>query len=233
MISGTHAALPPSSTSRANTTKPFAISMAFALLAIVGGARPASALSMEQALASCKDSVGVPIVRSCMQGKKGDTDFAKCRAAATPRVRACVMAALNAANGRANVPIAMHKDGEPKAAAVAPGNALRRQAFVAPPRTIAPISPPNSSIARSPIRLRSKKLKADADDGSCQSRSPARPLANFYISIAALRARSWDELGMRSRTARRLSVLQRVPAMKCSFIASSSSSGCRNSLWAT
>src|SRR5579862_9105887 len=85
-----------------------------ALAATCGGA---FALSKEQAIANCRETVGRPIVLACMQGTGGgrggggdrEANFARCRETAVPRVKACVVAALNAANGRANVPIEMYK----------------------------------------------------------------------------------------------------------------------------
>src|SRR5579864_66607 len=59
-----------------------------------------------------------------------------CRAKAHPQVVACVMAALNAANGRANVAVAIPTESTPK---LAPGNALPA-GFIPPPRTIADIT---------------------------------------------------------------------------------------------
>ena len=163
MISGTHAALPPSSTSRANTTKPFAISMAFALLAIVGGARPASALSMEQAKESCIPSQSVDRsfrgLHAGQERRPRGRNMAACRASSFGKVKACTIAALNAANGRANVAIELHKSGAPKADLVAPGSYLLA-GFVAPPRTIADITAILDSEKPDPAAL--VKLKAAA-----------------------------------------------------------------------
>ena len=121
-------------------------------LGVIADCEPASALSKEQAIANCRENVGRPIVHACMQGlgKGGDREanLAKCRAGASPQVKACVLAALNAANGRANVALELHKNGKPKDDAVAPGNALPA-GFVAPPRTIADITAVFSTM-RSP-----------------------------------------------------------------------------------
>jgi hypothetical protein len=122
-----------------------------ALFSVFTGSEPASALSKEQAIENCRQTVGAPIVRACMQGmgKGGDREanLATCRAGVFPKMKACVMAALNAANGRANVALELYKNGKPKADAVAPGNALPI-GFVAPPRTIA--DTPQFWIAKSP-----------------------------------------------------------------------------------
>src|SRR5262249_26659689 len=68
------------------------------------------ALTLEQARGACIESVGRPNVQACMQSLKGgggdrEANLAKCRAGVIPKVRACVMAALNKANARANVAI--------------------------------------------------------------------------------------------------------------------------------
>jgi hypothetical protein len=89
-----------------------------ALFSVLTGSEPASALSKEQAIENCRQTVGAPIVRACMQGmgKGGDREanLATCRAGVFPKVKACVVAALNAANGRANVAIEIYKNGKPK-----------------------------------------------------------------------------------------------------------------------
>src|SRR6266852_9493761 len=66
-------------------------------------AEQASALTMEQAVENCRATVGKPIVQACMQAQGKGGNLEACRAQATPKVRACVQSALNAANGRANV----------------------------------------------------------------------------------------------------------------------------------
>src|SRR5205823_4042453 len=132
-----------------------------ALFAVLAGSETASALTKEQAIENCRQTVGAPIVRACMQGmgKGGDREanLATCRAGVFPKMKACVMAALNAANGRADVAIELYKNGKPKADAVAPGNALPA-GFVAPPRTIADITAILDSEKPHPATL--AKLKA-------------------------------------------------------------------------
>src|ERR1700755_1807437 len=74
-----------------------------ASLAVVATCGSASALSKEQAIANCRESVGRPLVIACMRASGGgEANFARCREGATPKVKACVMAALTASNGRAN-----------------------------------------------------------------------------------------------------------------------------------
>jgi CHAT domain-containing protein len=136
-----------------------------ALASVIAGSQPAAALSLEQARANCRETVGHPIVHACMQalGKGGDREanLAKCRAGVQPQMTACVHAALNAANGRANVAIEVYKNGKPKADVVDPGNALPA-GFVAPPRTIADITSVLDNEKPDPAML--AKLKADADN---------------------------------------------------------------------
>jgi CHAT domain-containing protein len=158
-----------------------------ALFAVLTGS-DASALSKEQAIENCRQTVGMPIVRACMQGmgKGGDREanLATCRAGVFPKMKACVMAALNAANGRANVALELYKNGKPKADAVAPGNALP-VGFVAPPRTIADITAILDSEKPDPAML--AKLKASADNEPGKNISQAE-LADFYIDRGTARS---------------------------------------------
>jgi CHAT domain-containing protein len=149
------------------------IAGALALLPVAA----AAALSQEQAVERCRESVGRPIMQACMAGRGRAPDAeairAKCREQASPKVRACVQAALNAANGRANVALPMNKDGKPAEEAPAPGNALPA-GFVPPPRTIADITaildsekPSDGLVAR---------LNAAADN------EPAKGLGNEELA---------------------------------------------------
>jgi CHAT domain-containing protein len=175
--------MPSISVSRArNVVKPLADSVAAGLIVLVGviaASERASALSHEQAVANCRETVGHPIVQACMQGldKGGDREanLAKCRAGASPKVKACVLAAHNAANGRANVAIELYKNGKPKEDVVASGNALPA-GFVAPPRTIADITAVLDN--EKPDTATLAKLKADADN------EPGKQddLAEFYYA---------------------------------------------------
>jgi CHAT domain-containing protein len=159
-----------------------------ALFAVLAGSERASALSKEQAVENCRQSVGSPIVRACMQGmgKGGDREanLATCRAGVLPKMKACVMAALNAANGRANVAIELHKNGKPKDDLVAPGNVLPA-GFVAPPRTIADITAILDSEKPNPGTI--AKLKASADNDPGRNISQAE-LADFYIDRGTARS---------------------------------------------
>ena len=135
---------------------------------------------MEQAQATCRETVGRPIVQACMggQGRGPDAEQRReaCRAKATPSVRACVMAAMNKANGRANVAIAVD-DGKTKKEAIDLGNALPA-GFVAPPRTIADITAVLDNEKPDPATL--AKLKDEADDEPEKGLSVS-DLAEFYL----------------------------------------------------
>ena len=168
--------------------KPLAGSIAAGLIVVAGiiaASERAAALSLEQARENCRGTVGRPIVQACMQGlgKGGDREanLAKCRAGVKPQMTACVHAAMNAANGRANVAIEVYKNGKPKEAAVAPGNALPA-GFVAPPRTIADITAVLDNEKPDPATL--AKLKADADSEPGKQAS----LADFYLERGTARS---------------------------------------------
>ena len=156
-----------------------------ASLALAATCANAFALSKEQAIANCRESVGRPIVMACMQrAGGGEANFARCRETAVPKVKACVVAALNAANGRANVPLEMYKNGKPTEEAVAPGNALPA-GFVPPPRTIGDIAAILDNEKPDPAVL--AKLKADADNEPAKGISQS-DLAQFYYDRGNARA---------------------------------------------
>ena len=91
------------------------------------------------------------------------------------------MAALNKANGRANVAIEIAK---PKEEVIAPGTSVPA-GFVAPPRTIADITAILDSEKPDPATL--AKLQEDADDEPDAKISKA-DLAEFYYDRATARA---------------------------------------------
>jgi CHAT domain-containing protein len=130
-----------------------------ALLLASAGVRPAMALSQEQAIEDCRNSVGRPFVQQCMGGNKGARE--ECRAKAFPVVRACVLKALNAANGRANAPVAMPTEQGPSDEIVKQAEALPTQ-FVAPPRTITDITAILDSEQPDPAKIAALKAEADA-----------------------------------------------------------------------
>lgn len=132
-------------------------------------------------------TVGKPIVQSCMQSMGGgkvagaDANREACRTKATPQVRACVLAALNAANGRANVAVAIPTEAAPK---IPLGNALPA-GFVAPPRTITDITAILDS--EKPDLKTIEELKADADSNPTGKES-REDLAQFYFDRGNARA---------------------------------------------
>ncbi|MDN4983242.1 CHAT domain-containing protein [Bradyrhizobium arachidis] len=150
------------------------------LAVLLGWTGSAAALTKEAAFENCRMTVGRPIVQACMRAG-GGADREACRAKASPQVRACVMAALNAANGRANVAVELPKEAAPK---LVPGTALPKD-FIAPPRTISDITAildsekPNDKLIA--------ELKADADSTPTGKES-REDLAQFYFDRANARA---------------------------------------------
>ena len=139
------------------------------------------ALTVEQARANCRSSVGKPIVQSCMRSRGKGTDVNECRALATPQVRACMEKALNAANGRANVAVAIPKqkatETEDLAGLPVP--------YVAPPRTISDIAATLDSERPEARKIDEVKSVADAPTPSTKDRSA---LAKFYYARGNARA---------------------------------------------
>jgi CHAT domain-containing protein len=142
------------------------------LIFIFAGSGQGHALTKEQALENCRNTVGRPIVQPCV---KAGGALEACRAQATPKVRACVIAALNAANGRANVAVPVPK--EVTAPAPQLGTAAVPAAFVAPPRTIADITAILDSEKPDPSRIAALKAAADA---APPAGAAADKLARFY-----------------------------------------------------
>jgi CHAT domain-containing protein len=150
-----------------------------AILAVT--APSAQALSLDDARENCRMTVGRPIVQSCMRASGGAGSIEACRAKATPAVRACVMAALNAANGRANVAVAIPTEAAPKVPA---GSALP-VGFAAPPRTITDITAILDS--EKPDLKTIEELKAEADSKPTGKES-GEGLAQFYFDRSNARA---------------------------------------------
>ena len=124
-------------------------------------AGPALALTLQEAIEQCRQSVGRPIVQSCMGGgHRGvvvGADLESCKAKASPAVKACVEKTMNAAHGRANVPVAI-----PVAKPLeVPLQLSVRAAFVPPPRTISDITA--ILEAEKPDNQQIQKLKVAAD----------------------------------------------------------------------
>ena len=164
-----------------------AIVLTGALIATV----PALADTFEQAREKCRESVGRPIVQSCMHSKgygpgsgKGrdatakDADLTQCREKARPQVTACVQKAM--ANARPNVPVAIPQEKVTAAPVLdTPAN------FVAPPRTIGDITALLDS--EKPDAARIEKLKAAAD-AKPPSGGSASDQAWFYYTRGNARA---------------------------------------------
>jgi CHAT domain-containing protein len=157
------------------------------------GTTTATALTMEQAIARCKESVGRPLVRSCMMGsggalKGGGEARERCIAQATPQVRACVAKALNAANGRPNVAVPLPAESKPGAMAKNVQAAQTDAApalFVAPQRTIADITAILDSEKPDPKRIEELQAKSNA---KAPSGGSAEQLGRFYYERASARA---------------------------------------------
>lgn len=162
--------------------------VAFSFAALLLGLCPttACALSQEAALESCRATIGKPFVQSCVRGMGGrkspafEANLASCRAQITPKVRACVVAALNAANGRANVAVAIPTETAPK---VVTGNVLPA-GFVAPPRTIADVTAILDSEKPDAKKVGALKQQAEASPTGKESRAA---LAQFYFDRANAR----------------------------------------------
>jgi len=152
--------------------------LAFAVL--LGSSGSAAALTKEAALENCRMTVGRPIVQACMHSG-GGADREACRAKASPQVKACVLAALNAANGRANVAVELPKEAAPK---LEPGTALPK-GFVAPPRTISDITA--ILDGEKPDEKLIAELKADAESTPTGKES-REDLAQFYFDRANARS---------------------------------------------
>ena len=156
--------------------------LAFAVL--LGSTSSAVALTKEAALENCRMTVGKPIVQACMHaggGQKGGANREACRATASPKVKACVMAALNAANGRANVAVEMPKEVAPK---LDPGAALPKD-FIAPPRSISDITA--ILDGEKPDEKMIAELKSDAE-AAPTGKGSREDLAQFYFDRANARA---------------------------------------------
>ena len=156
----------------------------------LAGTQRAFALTKEEAIENCRATVGRPFVQACMRGGRGDSRET-CQAQASPKVRECVIAALNKANGRANVPVEVPKEQAPSAAIAEQAEALPT-VFVAPPRTIADITAILDSEKPDPGRI--AKLHADADAAAPANASRAE-LAQFYYRRGTARSQLGDLAG--------------------------------------
>ena len=145
------------------------LALTFTLILSAG---PALALTKEAAIERCRMTVGRPIVQACFRAGGGSIEA--CREKARPQVVACVVAALNAANGRDNVAVSLPTEAAPK---LAPGTALP-VGFIAPPRTISDITA--ILYSEKPDLKLIEKLKSDADAAPTGRESP-KDLSRFYF----------------------------------------------------
>jgi CHAT domain-containing protein len=150
-------------------------------LSLVASTSGVLALSQEAAIENCRMSVGKPIVQACMRASGGRGSIEQCRAQATPKVRACVVAALNAANGRANVAVAIPTEAAPKVSAAD----ARPAGFVAPPRSIADITTILDNEKPDLKKIEETQADADAEPTGKESRAD---LAQFYLERGNARA---------------------------------------------
>jgi len=155
---------------------------ALGLLAAVSPA-VAAGLSQEAAKDQCRNSIGRAIVQACMHGGRGDIE--KCRQEAFPKVRDCVIAALNAANGRANIAVEAPKEQGPSEEIAKQAEALPT-AFVAPPRTITDITEVLDS--EKPDEAKIAQWRADANE-PVPAKASRPELTKFYYKRG--NARAW------------------------------------------
>ena len=162
------------------------ISMA-GLLALATTRDPdrAVALSMEQAMAQCKEQVS-PVVRACVRQKmmaNHDTSpepyIPGCRAPVVAQVKACVAKLIGAA-GFKHQPL-----DEATEPTKAPPKAVIVQMPAPPPRTIADITAILDQEKPDPARL--KKLQSTAD-ASEPAKSDSVALAHFYFGRSVARS---------------------------------------------
>jgi CHAT domain-containing protein len=157
-----------------------------ATLAMTAAAGRASAATLEQAMAQCKQQV-TPIVRACVRGKmmaNHDPNPQKyvpgCQAPVAGQVKACVAKLIGAA-GFKNQPVEQAKEAAKDSSQVADGGRPR----VVPPRTIADITAILDQEKPDPARI--KKLQTAAD-----AREPAKAdrvaLAHFYNGRSVARS---------------------------------------------
>jgi CHAT domain-containing protein len=146
--------------------------------------QPATALTIEEARERCRETVGRPIVQACMKGQGRGGDREACRAQASPRVRACVHKAMNAAHGRANVPVPVPI--EKQTDAPAPELNAVAASFIAPPRTISDITA--ILEAERPNASQIEKLTTAADAMPPAAGGSKHDLAWFYYMRGTARA---------------------------------------------
>jgi hypothetical protein len=154
-----------------------------AFATVVFATHPAGAMSMQQAVAQCKEELSPQVrecVRSKMGGQRGDPSpyIPSCRAAIMGPIRACVARLIGAA-GLKNNPL--------EAATTAPSrpSAANGAKRLAPPRTIADITAILDQEKPDPVRL--KKLQTAADAAAPRQENSIAG-AQFYYGRALVRA---------------------------------------------
>jgi CHAT domain-containing protein len=119
----------------------FSLSLISVIASCIVSIAPAVALELNQAIESCRNSVGRPIVMNCMRSGGGSLEA--CRETAKPKVMACVKSAMMAAAPKAAL-FDPAKIGKPKsdeaAADTAAAAKMAPVGLVAPPRTISDIT---------------------------------------------------------------------------------------------
>jgi CHAT domain-containing protein len=140
----------------------------------------AAALSLEAARENCRMTVGRPFMQACKHGG----DLAKCNVMKQAKMHACVAAALDAANGRANVPLAAPMEQAPSEAIIKRAEALPTS-FIAPPRSITDITAILDTEKPDPAKIATWRADADAVVPSKASRDA---LARFYYKRGFARA---------------------------------------------
>lgn len=159
-----------------------AFAVLFAPMLCYGGA--AHALTMEAAIENCKNTHGTPVVQACMREAGGRKSVEECRVQTKvkEKVTACVRAALNAANSRPNVPVAVPAESAPKVSTAG----VQPAGFIPPPRTITDIT---SILDREKPDLKKiEELKANAD-AKPTGKESRKDLAEFYMGRGTARSR--------------------------------------------
>ena len=144
----------------------------------------AVALSMEQAMARCKEQV-TPVVRACVRQKmmaNRDTSpepyIAGCRAPVVAQVKACVAQLIGAAGFK-------HQPVDEATAAKGPAKGAIARMRVAPPRTIADITAILDQEKPDPAKLKKLQTAADASE---PAKSDSVALAHFYFGRSVARS---------------------------------------------
>jgi CHAT domain-containing protein/tetratricopeptide (TPR) repeat protein len=165
---------------------------AFAIVAMHSIVSPAFALTSDEALEKCRQSVGRPIVQACVRAKvqssggPGQRYVEGCRPNARPAVQACVTKMLTAAIGKGGNQLFERRAviSDPSKSDI---EAVRTDtvAFVAPPRSVADITAILDQ--QKPDATQVAKLTAQAEAVPPKNFKP-HDLADFYYNRAQARA---------------------------------------------